>query len=56
MSMIKESAGQGLSTTEANPATPIRALTIKLNYAHLYGAGDQLLEEILADYLKEDEE
>ena len=48
-----ELTGQRLSATNLTPATPIRALALKLTYAQQYGAGDQLLEEILADYLKE---
>jgi hypothetical protein len=38
---------------KATPATPIRALVIKLTYARHYGAVDATLEAILADYLKE---
>ena len=51
--LFVESAGQRLSATEVTPATPIRALALKLTYAQQYGAGDQLLQEILADYWTE---
>ena len=42
-----------LNNPQPEPLTPIRKLARRLNYAQIYGAGDKLLEEILADYKRD---
>lgn len=51
--LIDDMSAEDTQPIGTKPTTPIRALILKLTLAHQYGAGDKILEEMLADYLKE---